>query len=364
MTLAVTHTHVSAIADDGSDVGSNAWNAAHTLTGTVSIAQGGTNATTFTTNTVNYYDGASVASMAGTTWNSTNQRLTLTGDSGGTAYAPQIGAIFEVQANATNWEGQGQIAYGNNTFALGFDFYKTRGTDPTVNVALVDGDGIGYIQARGANGAGAYDTTARINFEVEGTGVAGRVPGRIRFLTRPAAAPFVERMRIDSNGNVVVGASLDVGITRSAANVLEVNNGTIGTLAAIKASNFIGLVENLEFVIDGGGSTIITGMKGYLYVDNACTINQATLLADQSGSIVVDIFACSYANFDAGATHPVSGDKITASAPPTITTATKAQDSTLTGWTTTIAAGTVLAFNVSSVTTIARVTLALKVTRT
>jgi len=31
----VTHTHVSAIADDGSDVGSNAWNATHTLTGIV-----------------------------------------------------------------------------------------------------------------------------------------------------------------------------------------------------------------------------------------------------------------------------------------------------------------------------------------
>ena len=31
MTFAVTHTHVSAITDDGSDVGSNAWNASHTL---------------------------------------------------------------------------------------------------------------------------------------------------------------------------------------------------------------------------------------------------------------------------------------------------------------------------------------------
>ena len=33
MAVTVTHAHVSAIVDDGSDVGSNAWNAAHTVTG-------------------------------------------------------------------------------------------------------------------------------------------------------------------------------------------------------------------------------------------------------------------------------------------------------------------------------------------
>lgn len=124
-----------------------------------------------------------------------------------------------------------------------------------------------------------------------------------------------------------------------------------------------GLVSDITFVIDGGGSVIATGVKGYLYFDFAFTINQSTLLADQSGSIVVDIWLCTYAQFDAGATHPVAGDKITASAPPTITTATKSQDSTLTGWSLTVPAGSVLAYNVTSVTTIQRVTSALKITR-
>lgn len=122
-------------------------------------------------------------------------------------------------------------------------------------------------------------------------------------------------------------------------------------------------VANMEFVIDGGGSAISTGVKGYLTVDFNGFIQQAELLADQSGSIVVNIWKCTYAQFDAGATHPVVGDKITASAPPTISGAVKAQDATLTGWTTSFSAGDVFAFNVDSVATVQRVTLALKVLR-
>jgi len=115
----------------------------------------------------------------------------------------------------------------------------------------------------------------------------------------------------------------------------------------------------LEFIIDGGGATITTGIKGDLEVPFACTITQSTLLADQSGSIVVDIWKDTYANFP-----PTDADSITASATPTISSATKAQDSTLTGWTTSIAAGDTIRFNVDSATTIQRVTLSLKVNRT
>jgi hypothetical protein len=124
-------------------------------------------------------------------------------------------------------------------------------------------------------------------------------------------------------------------------------------------ADVLALVQTLVFVIDGGGATITTGVKGDITVDFPCTINQWTLLADQSGSIVVDLWKDTYANFP-----PVVGDVITASAKPTITTATKGQSSTLTGWTTAIAAGDVIRFNVNSVTSIQRVTVALKVTRT
>lgn len=122
--------------------------------------------------------------------------------------------------------------------------------------------------------------------------------------------------------------------------------------------------SGLEFVLnDGTGSAITTGLKGYLEIPFNCTITVATLLPDQTGSIVVDIFKCSYANFQPG-THPIAADKITASAPPTITSTFKAQDATLVGWTTTISAGDILGFNVNSCTSIVKCTVSLKVLRT
>lgn len=117
-------------------------------------------------------------------------------------------------------------------------------------------------------------------------------------------------------------------------------------------------IQSITFIIDGGGSAITTGVKGFLEVPFACTIQRVTALADQSGSIVVDIWKDTYANYP-----PTDADSITASAPVTITTATKAQDATLTGWTTSITAGDVLGFNVDSATTVTRVTIALKVTK-
>ena len=121
----------------------------------------------------------------------------------------------------------------------------------------------------------------------------------------------------------------------------------------------IGVISTIAFIIDGGGAAIETGEKGHLRIPFKCEIQRATLLADQSGSIVVNIWKDTYANFP-----PAVADKITASAPPTISGAVKSEDSTLTDWTKTINADDILAFNVDSTATIERVTLTLKVKKT
>ena len=118
-------------------------------------------------------------------------------------------------------------------------------------------------------------------------------------------------------------------------------------------------VASITFIIDGGGSAITTGIKGALEIPFACTINRVTLLADQSGSIVIDIWKQAYADYP-----PEDANSITASAPPTLSSAIMSQDSTLTDWTTAITAGDCLMFNVDSITTCTWVTLSLKVTKT
>jgi len=147
---------------------------------------------------------------------------------------------------------------------------------------------------------------------------------------------------IAANRTFAVGAGTGIDVN---ANDIEVEANT--------------RTATIAFVIDGGGSAIATGIHGDLSIDFACTIQGVRLLADQSGSIVVDIWKDTYANFP-----PTDADSITASAVPTISTATKDEDTTLTGWTTSISAGDILRFNVDSVTTIERVTVSLDVVKT
>lgn len=114
----------------------------------------------------------------------------------------------------------------------------------------------------------------------------------------------------------------------------------------------------IVWVIDGGGSVITTGTKGGLEIPFACTINRMTLLADQTGSIQVDIWKDTFANYP-----PTDADSITSAAVPAISSSDKDEDSTLTGWTTQINAGDILYYNVDSVTTIERVTITLSVNK-
>lgn len=121
---------------------------------------------------------------------------------------------------------------------------------------------------------------------------------------------------------------------------------------------FAPLTETRDIAIcfDGGGSTISTGIYIGIVVDYKCTIQQATLTALNSGSIVIDIWKDTYANYP-----PTVAKTITASAKPTLSSAIQSKDSILTGWTTQINAGDILYFNVDSCTTITNVTLTLKV---
>ncbi len=139
---------------------------------------------------------------------------------------------------------------------------------------------------------------------------------------------------------------------------LVIAGGQIGELPA--GDSLAGDLAFASVVIEGGGEAIGTGIAGDLGpFPFACEIEEASALADQTGSIVVDIWRDSYANFP-----PTDADSITASAPITISDDTKAQDATLTGWSKAIAAGDVLRFNVDSVTAIERLTLTLKLRKT
>lgn len=122
-------------------------------------------------------------------------------------------------------------------------------------------------------------------------------------------------------------------------------------------------LTDIILVLDGGGSALASGARFNTFIDFGGTIQQVTMLADQSGSVNLDIQVCSYANYAPG-THPVSGDSITGASPPDISTASKYQDATLTGWTTALTAGSCVSLTATgAATSITRVTCALKVAK-
>ena len=117
--------------------------------------------------------------------------------------------------------------------------------------------------------------------------------------------------------------------------------------------------DAIQYIIDGGGSAITTGIKGDLMIPFDCTVLAWDIVADTSGSIVVDIWKDTYSNFP-----PTIADTVTGSEKPTLSSASKNQDLTLTTWTTAFTKGDWLRFNVDSITTVTRVTVVIRVKRT
>jgi hypothetical protein len=110
-----------------------------------------------------------------------------------------------------------------------------------------------------------------------------------------------------------------------------------------------------QIIIDGLGSEILPGVRGEFAIHFDCQITGWSLLADQDGDIVLDLWKTDYAGYP-----PTVADTITGGAQPTLSGADKAADATLTGWTIDVNAGDTFRVNVDSVATVTRVTLNLK----
>lgn len=178
-------------------------------------------------------------------------------------------------------------------------------------------------------------------------------------LTDPAGTPGDAKIAFsDLQTEVLAGNTFTGRTITGTSNHITVTNGDgVSGNPTLDLGSRI-TTDTIRLVVDGGGSAITTGVKGDIEIAYACTITAARVFADQTGSIVFDLWKDTYANFP-----PVVGDSITASAKPTISSATKSQDTTLTGWTTSVAAGDIIRFNVDSCTSITRATISLTISK-
>jgi biotin carboxyl carrier protein len=321
-TVATNIADVTAVGGSITDVNTAATNIAAIIAAPTEASNAASSASAASTSETNA--AASAAKLVGTSVTS------ITIGTGSKVFTTQSGKQFNVgqyvlivsDADPTVDFMAGQITAYSGT-SLTVDVTSTGGSGAHTDWTIYIAGPVGATGERGATWQGAWATSTAYSVDdvVENEG-----------------SSYICILGHTS------GASTEPGVGAS----WETNWELLAQAASPDAS--------IQFVIDGGGSEIVTGVKGYMEVPFACTIQEVRLLADQSGSIVIDIWKDTYANYP-----PTNADSITASAVPTITSSTKSEDATLTGWTTSLAKGDVLGFNVDSVTTITRVTVVLEV---
>ena len=120
-------------------------------------------------------------------------------------------------------------------------------------------------------------------------------------------------------------------------------------------ANVVALADGASIVtMDGGTFVLATGIAARFLIPKPLELQQVTLLADQTGSIVVDVWA-----EDEALSPPTVADTIAGTEKPTLATAQKNEDLALTTWIN-IAAGDWVGFNVDSIATVQRVTVAIR----
>jgi len=206
----------------------------------------------------------------------------------------------------------------------------------------------------------------------------------------------VYNLAIDSNGNVISAITNSIDVTRvqpgsnistggtgnfPVVNLVDspfVNNinfsgtaigGTIqagavtatslsaGSISAVtyygNGINLTGITGAFGITIDGAGSDITPGQKGFVVAPYNMGITGWDLIANTSGNCAIDIWK--------SATIPTISDSITGLSYPDLINNQFNQNSTaLVSWATGITNGDIIAFNVISATSVSRITLTLK----
>ncbi len=135
------------------------------------------------------------------------------------------------------------------------------------------------------------------------------------------------------------------------------NGLTANTISATtyygNGSNLTGSSGSFGITIDGAGSVITNGVKGYAIIPYNATIIGWDIIGNTSGGCAIDIWK--------DISIPTSANTITGTEIPTLLSQQINSDNNLTSWNTSIFINDIIAFNVISASTVSRINLIIKV---
>lgn len=297
----------------------------------------------------------------------------------------------------------GTPAEGNHTHTSAAVSDFAEAAQDAVGTILVDGTGINFTYSDGTpsitaepifGGTGSAGTVAHSDHDHTASAItnfAEAVDDRVSALVTEGVA--INKTYDDTSGTLTLDVDLGTGATQAAAgdhthtfastnisDFTEAAQDAAGAMAANSTSinlayvdatpsltataNFAGsgsastiarsdhthtVTKSLNFPFgdeDGLGSAVATTARRTISIPvgwGTCTITRWRILADQVGSVTLDVWKDSYASYP-----PTNADSITASAKPATSSATKNESTSLTGWTTTFTGGDVLTAEIES----------------
>jgi hypothetical protein len=147
-------------------------------------------------------------------------------------------------------------------------------------------------------------------------------------------------------GDIIIGSTSGSPIRLAAGSNGQVLSLSSGSPAWTTTKGSFGVT------FDGQGGVISAGKTDWICIPYNCTITGWEIYGDTTGSCVIDIWKDTYANFP-----PTVGDTIAGTEKPTLSSARKNRDLSLTSFSTSVTAGDCIMFYVESCSVLTKINL-------
>ena len=115
--------------------------------------------------------------------------------------------ILQLEGTQTTPHSISNISNRADQHASHIDFAKSRGSSLGSTNIVQSNDYLGHILFRGADGTDLATPASRITGAVDGTPGSNNVPGRLEFWTQASGGSIAEKVRIDSDGRLLVNTT-------------------------------------------------------------------------------------------------------------------------------------------------------------